>query len=121
MTKYSELIAAYEIDVRFADVSGMEHLDMLRVRSEIAQCAVNLTVEERERVVEADKVLLRQVYQFYQAIQKVADLAAWRRAENIPVTHWWWYLDVLAQLPKLPTNETYSAEALILHQGSFDG
>jgi hypothetical protein len=34
-----------------------------------------------------------------------ARLATWRRDENVPITHWWWYLDVLAQLPELPTNE----------------
>ena len=27
MTNYDQLVAAYEVDVRFPDVSGMEHLE----------------------------------------------------------------------------------------------
>jgi hypothetical protein len=39
---YKELIAAYEADVQFPNVSGMEQLDMLMTRSEIAQnCSVS--------------------------------------------------------------------------------
>jgi hypothetical protein len=99
---YKELITAYETDVQFPEVSGMEHLDMLMTRSRIAQYASHLSDEERRRVLEADQLLLRQAKQFYQSIQDIADLASWRRDENVPVTHWWWYLDVIAQLPVYP-------------------
>lgn len=109
MTNYAELIAAYEVDVRFPDVNGMEHLDMLLTRSEIAKGEANLTAEQRMRLAEADKVLLQQASRFYQTIQKIADLEAWRRDENAPATHWWWYLDVLVHLPELPLKETASA------------
>lgn len=112
MTKYAELIAAYEVDVRFPDVSGLEHLDMLRVRSELARYESDLTAEEQMRLLEADKVLLRQIRHFYRAIHEIADLDTWRRDENIPITHWWWYLDVLAQLPELPTTEIVAQQAL---------
>lgn len=105
MTNYDELIAAYEVDVRFPDVSGMEHLDMLLTRSEIARGEHHLTTEQRARLTEADKVLLQQAERFYQAIQRIADLEAWRRDESVLSTHWWWYLDVLAQLPELPARE----------------
>ncbi len=105
MTNHAELITAYEVDVRFPDVSGMEHLDMLRIRREIAQAEANLNAEERVRLLEADKTLLRQVRYFYKAIQEIVDLTSWRRDENVPITHWWWYLDVLAQLPELPAHE----------------
>ena len=105
MTNYDELIATYEVDVRFSDVSGMEHLDMLLTRSEIAKGEDYLTTEQRARLAEADKVLLQQTRSFYQAIQRIADLETWRREENVPSTHWWWYLDVLAQLPQLLTRE----------------
>ena len=37
MRSYDELIAAYEVDVRFPDVSGIEHLDMLLTCSKIAK------------------------------------------------------------------------------------
>jgi len=97
--KYRELIAAYEIDVQFPDVSGMEQLDMLMTRSEIARNELHLSDEDRQRVLNADQLLLRQAKQFSAAIRSIADLASWRRDESVPATHWWWYLDVIAQLP----------------------
>ena len=106
MTNYDQLVAAYEVDVRFPDVSGMEHLEMLRTRSDIARGETRLTAEQRARLAEADKLLLQQARRFYQAIQRIADLEAWRRQQGTPPAHWWWYLDVLAQLPDLSPQET---------------
>ncbi|MCL4297555.1 MAG: hypothetical protein KJ077_17580 [Anaerolineae bacterium] len=103
MTDYAKLLSAYEVDVRFPDVSGLEHLEMLHTRSELAQGMSHLTVEQYTRLVEADKILVQQARRFYQAIQQVADIEEWRRLENPPVAHWWWYLDILAQLPELPS------------------
>ncbi len=85
--------------MQFPDVSGMEHLDMLMTRSEIAQNELHLSDEERERVLKTDRLLLQQARQFYKSIQSVADLASWRRDESIPITQWWWYFDVIVQLP----------------------
>lgn len=96
---YHDLIAAYEVDVQFPDVSGMELLDMLLTRSEIAANEAHLSEDERRRVVTADRTLLRQAKQVCAAIQKIADLASWRHNNNFPVAHWWWYLDVVTQLP----------------------
>ncbi len=96
---YKELIAAYEVDVQFPQTSGMEHLDMLMTRSEIARNEMHLSAEERERVFNADRLLLQQAEQFYESIQRIADLASWRRDENAPPAHWWWYLDIIVQLP----------------------
>lgn len=96
---YHDLIAAYEVDVQFPDVSGMELLDMLLTRSEIASNEAHLSGEERRRVLTADRVLLRQAKQVLTSIQQIADLASWRRNNNFPITHWWWYLDVVMQLP----------------------
>ena len=47
MTNYDQLVAAYEVDVRFPDVSGMEHLEMLCTRSDIARGETHLTAEQR--------------------------------------------------------------------------
>jgi hypothetical protein len=99
---YDKLISAYEVDVRFPDVSGMEHLEMLLTRSKIAEVETRLTVEQRARLSEADTLLLRQASAFCQAIQNIADLASWRLEQQVPAAHWWWYLDVLAQVPHLP-------------------
>jgi len=113
MTNYDQLVAAYEVDVRFPDVSGMEHLEMLRTRSDIARGETHLTAEQRARLVEADKLLLQQARRFYQAIQRIADLETWRRQQGIPPVYWWWYLDVLAQLPDLSPQETSGLAASV--------
>ena len=97
--KYKELIAAYEVDVQFPDVSGMEQVDMLMTRSEIAHNELHLSDEERQRVLNADRLLLQRAQQFCESIQSIAALASWRRDESVPATHWWWYLDVIVQLP----------------------
>ncbi len=96
---YKELIDAYEKDVQFPEVSGMEHLDMLMTRSDIAQHELHLSDEERKRVLNADQLLLQQAKQFYKSIQSIADLSSWRRDESVPIAHWWWYLDVIALMP----------------------
>ena len=101
---YEKLIRTYEADVQIPEVSGMEHLEMLMTRSEIARSEARLSDAERERVLNADQVLLQHAREFYEAIQKIADLASWRRDESIPTTHWWWYLDIIVQLPlRLPS------------------
>lgn len=103
MVDYEKLVAAYEVDVQFPDVSGVEHLDMLLTRSEIAGGKQDLTVELQARLAEADAVLLQNAQGFCQSIRSIVDLDVWRRQESVPPDHWWWYLDVLAQVP------TYSA------------
>ena len=96
---YRKLIEAYEIDVQFPQVSGMEQLDMLMTRSEIARNELHLSARERKRVLEADRLLLQRAEEFYQSIQSIANLATWRHDENPPLAHWWWYLDIVALLP----------------------
>lgn len=96
------LLESYETDVQFPDVSGMEHLDMLMIRSEIAKHEAHFTGAERERLRKADGILLQNARKFYSAIQQVADIAIWRADENPPPSHWWWFLDVLAQPPDFP-------------------
>ena len=40
-TQLNDLLTAYEVDVRFPDVSGMEHLDMLLTRSKLATADIS--------------------------------------------------------------------------------
>jgi len=60
MTDYERLIEAYKVDVRHPDVSGMEHLDMLLTRSEIAWGEHCLTAGQRRCLEAADQILVRQ-------------------------------------------------------------
>ncbi len=85
-TEINDLLTAYEVDVRFPDVSGMEHLDMLLNRSELARVERShlLTVEQTRRLAEADRILASQAGRFYQAIRRMADLAVWRKQEGAP-------------------------------------
>lgn len=112
--RYEDLIVAYETDVDFPDVSGMEHLDMLINRSEIAHGEACLTDKQKVRLHVSDKKLLQKAHQFYNAIRSVADVAAWRRTRKIPAEEWWWYLDVIVQLPieSMPVQKTHPTDSI---------
>ncbi len=100
MTAIERNLAAYEADVDFPDVSGMEHLQMLMTRSALHRVEDQMTTEQQIQLANADKRLLEKAHLFYQAIQTIADLARWRETESgVTPEQWWWYLDVLAQLP----------------------
>lgn len=96
MTDLEQLLFAYEVDVRFPDVSGMEHMQMLMTRSKLEESKDILDAEQREHLASADQQLVQQSSQFYAAIKQIANLEAWRNHEQAPGSHWWWYLDVLA-------------------------
>ena len=101
-----KILLAYETDVRFPDVSGMEHLDMLLTRSKIQENLSDLTLEQQTRLAIADELLVRQSNSFYAAIREIADLAAWRENAEATPNHWWWYLDVIAYAqPRFQTAE----------------
>jgi hypothetical protein len=100
VTELEGLLTQYETDVRFPDVSGMEHLDMLITRSTIADRKDELNREQLARLADADQLLLRSAAQFNRAIHAIADLASWRDDVNVSPDHWWWYLDVLTSVPQ---------------------
>lgn len=97
---YEELIHAYEVDTEFPDVSGIELLDMLLARSDIARFESELTDEQRTRVYKADQRFIEDAPKFYASIQRIAHLEQWRSEHNPQSSDWWWYLDVIAQLEK---------------------
>ena len=100
MTAFERNLSAYETDVDFPDVSGMEHLQMLMTRSASHRVEDQLTTEQQIRLSNADKRLLQRAHLFDQAIQRIPDLARWREiGTDVTPEHWWWYLDVVAQLP----------------------
>lgn len=99
MNQLESWLTQYETDVRFPDVSGMEHLDMFLTRSRIAADKDTLTPDQTERLLNADQQLLHNAEQFYRAITAVADLAEWRVTSAASPEEWWWYLDVLVSVP----------------------
>lgn len=96
-----ELLFAYEVDVRFPDVSGVEHLDTLMIRSELEQHKPQMNESQLRRITIADEHLFQQRLAFFQAIDRIADMVSWRKQENAPPNYWWWYLDVLVSVPLL--------------------
>jgi hypothetical protein len=112
MMSYKDLIESYEADVQFPGVSGMEHLDMLMNRSEIVKYEAHFTGYEKKRLREADRLLLKNATKFYSAIRRIADLAIWRVDEKVPPSHWWWFLDVVVQLPSFWDNAAAESEPM---------
>ena len=100
-----ELLQAYVVDTRYPDVSGIEHLQMLRRRSELADLEHTLSREERRQLAAADARLSSHAAAFLAELSRFVDLAAERRRLRIPPSHWWWYLDVLVQVPAMPMGE----------------
>lgn len=98
MSELKELIESYAVDVEFPQVSGFEILEMLDLRSEIAQHEQSLSQAERQQLEEADRRFLQRVHEFYAGLSQIADLSEERRRNNVPPSHWWWYLEELVQV-----------------------
>ena len=97
------LLRHYRVDVEHPDVSGFEHLEMLQVRSQLAQLEATLSPQERAYLDEADRRLLQQAAAFHAELARITSLGEERARRQPPPSHWWWYLDVLVQLPSPPT------------------
>jgi len=97
----NELLQAYVVDTQYPDVSGIEHTQTLRRRSELADLEHTLSREERRQLAEADARLLAHAAEFLAELPRFVDPAAERRRLGVPPSHWW-YLDVLVQVPTLP-------------------
>jgi hypothetical protein len=101
----NDLLQAYVVDTQYPDVSGIEHLEMLKRRSELADLEHTLSYEESRQLAEADARLLTNAPGFLAELSRFIDLAAERHRLHIPSSHWWWYLDVLVQVPAMPIGE----------------
>jgi HAMP domain-containing protein len=102
----NELLQAYVIDTQFPEVSGIEHLQMLRRRSELAELKSTLNSDELEQLAQADERLVTQASQFLAELSRFVDLTQERRRRPVPASHWWWYLDVLTYAPCLPADRS---------------
>ena len=95
------LLQAYVADTRYPGVSGIEHLQMLRRRSELAKVERTLDYEERRQLAKADALLAAHAAEFLAELSRFADLGQERARLQAHPSHWWWYLDVLVQAPTL--------------------
>lgn len=96
----NELLKHYQVDVDFPEVSGAEHLQMLQLRDELARQESSLAPEEQRALTVADQKLIAQAQVFHAELSRFIDLAQYRQEQQIASSRWWWYLDVLAQLPE---------------------
>lgn len=93
-------VASYCVAVQHPDVSGAEHLELLQLRDHLVSLEPLLSPEDQEALSAADALLAAQASQIHHELQRFIDLAAYRRAQDIPPERWWWYLDVLQHVPR---------------------
>ena len=90
-------------------ISPIEHLEMLCLRDELATLYTKgaLSHDELALLDKADHNLIAQSQLFAQSIAQLEELAERRSNHNIEAARWWWYLDVIAQMPSQthPLNE----------------
>ena len=117
----NNLLEYYRVDVEFPEVSGAELIEMLQTRDKLAKIEATLSQTEKEVLAQADYLLIRQAPLFHQSLSDFVDFVERRKAQDMPIEHWWWSLDVLAQLPfeqlvavrQAPTGTKHHSEALV--------
>jgi len=98
----NELLKKYLVDVDYPEVSGIEHLQMLETRSQLAKVEPTLSAAERQALAEADNQLATQAEKFLLELNRFVDLVQERRRRQPGPDEWWWYLDILVLAPALP-------------------
>ncbi len=101
----NHLLEYYTTAVNHPNVSGFEHLEMLMVRDKLADVEHTLLPFEKEQLEQADHRLAERASEFCAELARVTDLQYERDQRQSPPSHWWWYLDVLIQIPSLPTRQ----------------
>src|SRR5712692_5621113 len=97
MGELQRLLNHYIQGVRFPGVSGFEILELLDVRSSLASHENELDETQRGQLEQADSEFLRQATGFYESLSQLGELTDLRRRLAAPCSHWWWYLEKLAQ------------------------
>jgi hypothetical protein len=67
----------------------------------LALIETELSESEKQQLSLADQLLIKSAQEFYIELSSVIDLKKKRESENISPVSWWWYVDVLANLPQL--------------------
>ena len=102
----NKLLEHYVVDVDYPEVSGIEHLQMLETRSQLAALEARLSVAEQRALAAADHKLATHAVAFLAELNRFVNLVQERQQRQISPREWWWYLDVLVQVPALPQRAT---------------
>lgn len=97
MKEYEHLLASFCQGVCHPQVNGFEVLELLDVRSALAQQEGELNEGARKKLEDADDLFLKNARQFYENVARVADLEEMRKRAAVSPSHWWWYLEKLVQ------------------------
>ncbi len=100
----NELLKSYLVDVDYPEVSGIEHLQMLKTRSELATITDSLSASEQRALASADQKLAMQADKFLAELSRFVDLAQERQRRQTSPDEWWWYLDILVRAPAVPAS-----------------
>jgi len=95
----NELLKNYLIDTQHPDVSGIEHLQMLRNRTKLAALMASFSAREQQQLAIADQMLVAHAHEFVVELSRFINFAEERRRLQITPEQWWWYLDIIAELP----------------------
>lgn len=94
----NKLLNIYCLSLNYLDVSGVEQLELLGIRDQIAALEAGFSLEEQKILIESDKKLIANAAVFYQEISRFINLSEHRKNNNISSQKWWWYLDVLVNI-----------------------
>lgn len=93
MTATERALEAYRTGVAFPDVSGFEILELLDLRSKLAESEADLSPQDKTILEKADSVFLGNTPAFLRSLSGVGQLEDLRARASVPCSHWWWYLD----------------------------
>lgn len=94
------LLRSYCAGVRYPESHGLELDHLLFVRDGLHEAFEQLATQERAEVEAADRILLENAAMVAKSLAETVDIRA-RREELAPgSSRWWWYLDVIANLPR---------------------
>jgi hypothetical protein len=97
MSDVQQVLEHYVKAVQFPEVSGFEVLELLDMRSRLAVREGELDAAQRAQLEDADDVFLRHAPLFYESVAALGDLNELRHRAGAACSHWWWYLEKLAQ------------------------
>jgi len=104
----NRLLEQYVVDVDYPAVSGIEHLQMLETRSQVAVIETQLSAPEQRLLAAADYKLATHALAVLAELNRFVNLVQEPQQRQIGPQDWW-YLDVLVQVPALPQRDTLAS------------